>query len=517
MAELYESPDLPPQLSTLIAGFNRLSDDAHIEKLFYLQKINFVMQQDPANPTFINWRNQLGESGLEAQLQRYSIHRDSPAQLHSIEFANAVTHFMPSKLSSPNVSFYTGMQSRDLLFVADTTPDSIKMYISINHEIMASYNQNVTLQEKMTRHQHFLALSYGKIDAIQGLVQQNFAEYQTKVLGSGEGNNKNFIFNIDGEDSKAIIRVESRNNLGREQILQTHEVSEYFSEDYVTLMVPFNDKGEIFYQPVVISELAKQGDLYSHAQSLAQGDPKHNLDRAQFLFKQFNDFSLKLMASGHYHPDIKLSNFLLDGDRLLVSDRKTFINNLIVKGNEILTSPAYATPEFKSGISFTTDENGVSHPKFNLSAYKTNLDMRASMSYQTGMALKEFMLASQVVPFNEDNQDDRNNKFSKWVPLTKFMSNPDNKAQNMSVLVQELTRLKPEDRLPIQHFQSLLDQAHLKPDKFMAKLEQLAPKEKLSNYSEMKLITEILTATQSTPELKGQMQQLATMEIPTGD
>lgn len=87
---------------------------------------------------------------------------------------------------------------------------------------MNNYDQNLLLQEKVRRSQYFLALVYAKIDAIEGVVKQNFKEYQTSALGKPDGNNRNFIFSIEGEANKMVIRVEDRSSLGKEQDLQTH-------------------------------------------------------------------------------------------------------------------------------------------------------------------------------------------------------------------------------------------------------------------------------------------------------
>lgn len=73
-----------------------------------------------------------------------------------------------------------------------------------------------------------MRLVYAKADAIQGFVQQEFAEYQTKVLGNPKGNNKNFRFTINGKGApdETVVRVEDRNSVGKEQVLQAHPVIE---------------------------------------------------------------------------------------------------------------------------------------------------------------------------------------------------------------------------------------------------------------------------------------------------
>ncbi len=55
-------------------------------------------------------------------------------------------------------------------------------------------------------------------------------------------NNVNFFLNIDGEPEPLVIRVEDRTDLDDEADLQSHPVAEHFSEDYVTVMMPFKNE-----------------------------------------------------------------------------------------------------------------------------------------------------------------------------------------------------------------------------------------------------------------------------------
>ena len=481
------------KLLKLVKAYNVLDDkpadmNTDIDRLFYLQKINYFIQGLPPNPQFISWRNQLGDSGLESNLQRYGIHRDSSPLLQSIEFANAVRHF-PTDVESSEQSLYKAMSERDKLFKDESTAEQArKSYVQMNRAIMKQYDNDPKLQEKIIRSKHFLGLSYAKVDAIQGLVQQDFNEYQTEVLGSSEGHNKNFTFNIDGETNQVVIRVEDRNTLGREQVLQSHEVSHYFSEDYATIMVPFKEGATTAYKPVVVSEFAKEGDLLGHATILSSKNPIEKIEKVQHFFGKLNDFCLKLMESGHYHPDIKLSNFLTDGDRIFLSDRKTITNNIKPKVNDILSSPLYGAPEFRKCLN--RDEEGEVIG-YNVEARRTSLDMPSYMSFQMGMALKEFMLNSKAIPCDEK---ELNKKLQAESPIIQGMSNPSNELKNISVLIQELTRPAPIDRLKIKDFQSLLSQIQLPPEQFMAELEKLSPKEQLTTNGALQKFTEALRA-----------------------
>ncbi|ARB93844.1 hypothetical protein [Legionella longbeachae] len=483
------------KLIELVSKYNEISDEeeyVELKRLFYLQKINYLTQHSTINK-IIQWRNQPGKNGLESHLQKYQIHRDSSKILQSIEFANAVScvfsPLRPLQVTSLT-DFYKAMQERDKLFTNDPTKENIAKYIEYNQTIKAYYQQNQQLQEKIQRHMYYLSLAYAKVDAIQGFVHEEFDEYQTEVLGNPKSNNKNFTFNIDGEPISIVIRVEDRHTMGKEQQLQTHQVSEYFSEDYVTIMVPFlNDDDETMHQPVVISEFGTKGDLARYAEKLKGRDPKEISKQTLNFMAKLSDFCTKLMDSGHYHPDIKLSNFLTDGERLIVSDRKTITDKKDPKVNEISTSPAYGAPEYQRCL--RAGSIGL-----NFRAFSTKLDMPSYMSFQVGTALKEFMLKSNLIPFNEESEKDFEQKFVKWQLLSKFVISPPatNEVTNLSLLVQELTRENSKDRLPIRHFQTLLEKVTSSADTFIQEVEKLSPASKLSSYEDLELIRTILTA-----------------------
>ncbi|KTD06604.1 protein kinase domain containing protein [Legionella gratiana] len=497
------------KLIDLITSYNKISDkeeNSELRRLFYLQKINYLTKYS-TNHVIIQWKNQFDKNGLESHLQKYGVHRDSSLLLQSIEFANAVSRLSPPLRGSSGLSqtdFYKAMQERDKLFTNDPIQENIANYIQCNQIIKAYYQQDQQLQEKVQRNLYYLSLVYAKVDAIQGFVHQEFSEYQTEVLGNPEGNNKNFTFTIESEPVKTVIRVEDRNTIGKEQQLQTYQVSEYFSEDYATIMIPFlNDDSETAYQPVVISEFASKGDLARYAEKLKGQDQKDILEQTVFFISKLGDFCTKLMDSGHYHPDIKLSNFLTDGKRLIVSDRKTITAKKNPKVNEISSSPTYGAPEYQKCL--RTGSLGL-----NFRAFTTTLDMPSYMSFQVGAALKEFMLKSNLIPYDEQSEEDFKAKFSKWQSLSKFANPqpPTNELKNISVLVQELTRQNSKDRLPIKHFQILLKKVTLSPDSFMQELEKLSPASKLSSSEYVEDIRTILTADTLDEKLEEKLGQM---------
>ncbi len=487
------------KLVGLIHAYNGLTEDMNVEKLFTLQKICYFLQKTPLTPELIEWRNEFGQDGLEAHLQHYGIHRDGSQLLQTIEFADAVCGYAPeTEISSP--SLYSSMTERDDMLKIDSNPETLTAYIKHNQAIMAHFDNDLTLQEKTQRHLNFLALTYGKIDAIQGIVEQQFSEYQTSTLGNPEGNNKNFIFNLGTKDENVVIRVENRANLGKEQVLQTQEVSKYFSEDYATVMVPFKVDEEINYQPVVISELAKKGDLATYATTLAGLGNRQVVQSAQDFFTQLNDFCLKLMESGHYHPDIKLSNFLTDGERVIVSDRKTIIDKKLPKATEINSSPLYGAPEYQACIASSGNA-------LNAKAGRTTLDMPSYMAYQIGMALKQFMFLGLGV--NNDEQ-----KYLEWAPFSNHVKAPTNELNNIAILIQELTRANPPDRLTIKDFNTLFTQSlSMSHDEFMQELERLSPRANLSTMPGIGLLEEALNTNGLSPDLKLKLGEFTSQSL----
>jgi hypothetical protein len=247
------------------------------------------------------------------------------------------------------------------------------------------------------------------LDAVQGLVEQDFAEYDTKVLGNPDGNNKNFIFTVS-EQEKLVIRVEDRSTLGREQQLQMHQVSEYFSEDYATLMVPVEVDGDTEYR-------------------------------------------------------------------------------------QCLT----VTPEGETILNM-------------LKATKTILDMPSYMSYQMGMALKEFVFRSNLVPVEENKEEEA---FIEWGSVSSMIKNPSKELQNLSVLIEELTRTKPEERLSVANLNNLIKQIALPPKQFLQELAKSSPvsaQNRQRDQENVQLIDSVIKDDQISPDQKKQLADIPNLK-----
>jgi serine/threonine protein kinase len=504
MPNLLSSPEgLPPKLKSYIAKYNALLNDEEptkeneLRKLFYLQQINNHIFELPAQTEIAKWKNEVGKNSLEEHLQKYGIYRDSSILLQSIKLAIAVREVLDldplDRTQSSGLPLYAAMRTRNqALQQEEPTNENLNTFAENNLAILQQYNSDIDLQAKIKRHERILSLTYAKIDAIQGFVEQNFAEYQSKPLGDQTGNNKNYTLSVEGESERVVIRVEDREQMGAESTLQTHEVSSYFSEDYAAFMMPVTVNGANTIRPIVISEMAKEAglDAYSRKlQSVTSAHPEIAVQNAQHFFTQLNDFCTKLMDAGYYHPDIKLSNFLTDGEKIIISDRKTLIKKKEPTAAEILSTPRFAAPEYMSCFDGQMVMNG-------LVAKSTKLNMPSYMSYQMGMALKEFMYNSLGVGVID------------LEPLVSKVKNPSKEILNISLLIQELTRDNPKDRLAIKDFQTLMEKIDLSPKEFQEEVEKALPIDKLSTQNSILAIREFATVDIISPELLEKIENI---------
>jgi hypothetical protein len=460
--------ELPEELNSAIKAYNQVSKAYSIKKLFYLQKINYHVREfmAKAHQSVIEWYHQDEAWGFERHLQRFGIHRDSSELLQSIEFAQAVALRSEHSSHGADKSFHQSLRDRDKTFLATnkTEDDTIKEYCENNLRIWGFYSNDEELKTTVLRQINFLALIYAKTEAIQGLVEQRFEGYTSKAMSAHPSNNQNFIFTVN--DNKLVIRVEDRNSLGKDRQLQTYPVSNYFIEEYALLMVPFGEEQQKVYHPVVISEFAKQGNLKIYARSLSKKNDEDIFKKTVDIFEQMSDFCLKLKESGHYHPDIKLTNFLVHDDKLRISDRKTLINIERPKASLVCSSYNFAPPEYQD--CFNSLNNGLVVAKAS-KIQTTYVDMNSFMSYQLGRALKAFMLESLNPSFDKDNKalDDQ--------PITDLIPRTNVRVRNLSALIQALTQKKSTERLSIENFKVLLKKIKYSELEFSSQLNTFTP------------------------------------------
>lgn len=487
-----------PELRDLVQSYNQLNpQEQGLECVFLLQKINHYLETCHPDSSLQNWCMAVGVNSWEAHLQRYGISRDGSTLVKNIQFATAVRQHAP--VAPPtHMDYFAALQERNALLSSTwsgITDDEMARYIQYNQIIINKYEQDPNLQDKFLRSRYFLSLCYAKMEAIKGVVDQGFEIFQTSPLGK-QVNNKNFTLEVEGEEKQLVLRVEDRDSLLNEQVLQTFPVSDYFSEEYYTIMLPFRTGYLTTYRPVVLSEFVEQGALDAYAVTLQPLSPIEVTLEVQRIFNLLSDFCLKLMASDHYHPDIKLSNFLTDGQTIKVSDRKNITSKINPNGTEITSTVAFAPPEFQACL------NNLKTAISPVKASKITMDMPKFMSYQMGMALKEFLLSTMIM--KEITMD----IFMEWTHISNLSQGTTRSQNNLFVLVQELTRARPNDRLSIENFQNLLNKIHLPHHVFLEEVEKVSPRLALSNHQVLAVIEAVLNTSVLSPELEQQWNQI---------
>ena len=98
--------------------------------------------------------------------------------------------------------------------------------------------------------------------------------------------------------------------------------------------------------------------------------------------------------------------------------------------------------------------------------------------------------------------------YTQWVPVTTIIKQPSKVQKNLFILIQELTRHHPQDRLSIEHFQRLLTQIHLPPNAFLVEVEALSPRTQLLHAQEIELMQQILDTPELTPSLQKKWDEL---------
>ena len=250
-----------------------------------------------------------------------------------------------------------------------------------------------------------------------------------------------------------------------------------------------------------LSEYVEAGSLYDYSASLIDASQADVTRDAQHFFTLVSDFCIKLMESGHYHPDIKLSNILTDGNTIKISDRKHISDKKQPLAIEIASSPIYAPPEFLACLNKTKTR------VMPIMGSQITMDMPSFMSYQVGMALKEFLLnATEVEGLTEE-------LYLNWIPITAIAKNSSRTQKNLFALVQELTRSNPKDRMPIEIFQTLLTKIKLPHTVFLREIEEIFPQSALSQARELVIIQQILEAPVLTPKLLQEWDELEKKDI----
>ena len=245
-----------------------------------------------------------------------------------------------------------------------------------------------------------------------------------------------------------------------------------------------NKQNIVEYKPVFLCQFAKQGNLADIAKSLQGTNPKHFAAITSHYFNQLTDLCTGLIHAEVYHPDIKLTNFLIDDNRLLISDRKTLIDTENCKANTLRSSPSYAPQEYVNCI--------TRYATFNAKAYTTSINLPQFMAYQLGMALKEFLILTQQDEIDQEAFRDHTH------PAVDYFKNPERSIVNLSALIQELTREDASKRMSIKQMKQLLTFRNHPTHIFYQEMEKVLPSSSLGIQKEVDEINELYCARSQT-------------------
>ena len=481
-------------LHQLVKEFNLLQDTDHVQRLFYLQKINYLLNNISLTHPLYTWLNQSGPESWLDHLSAYNINPDASFFLKGIQFAQAVAlHAKDIAVGDNSKNEYQLMQERDNFLKLQSFNECGIRYPELCHQLANLVQTDKRIKEIVENQTAILAFAKPKLDSIKGKKAESSdlptPSYKTVELGD-QVNNFNFKFKMGGFKDPFVFRVEDRAELGIEQDLHSFPVSKYFIEDFAVFIGAF--KGEIFsidHKPIVLSQFANQGNLADVAKRLKGQRLNAIVPIANHYFSQLGDFCTKLMETNTYHPDIKLSNFLVHNNLIRISDRKTLIKNANPLVGGLRSSPVYAPEEFNNCI----DDEGEDYAP---SAWSTHVNMPQFMAYQLGMALKEFLILTQLdeIPSIDDF---RNPDFN----AAYYFQSPPKQIINLSLLIQELTRAEPSKRLSISQFQRLLNYRNLSTELFYAEIEKILPSSTLGIQEDIDKIAELLNANLSGEEL----------------
>ncbi|WP_454783983.1 LegK7 family Dot/Icm T4SS effector kinase [Legionella sp. WA2024007413] len=451
------------RLRRLIQEFNKIPAEDVVQRLFQLQKINYSINSTPIFEGEYKWLAATDKDSWQAHLKAFGINPDGSFFFKGFQFAKAVAQQIDAseiKMMEPREDLYELMQKRDTLLKSGEPFSQVKsQFLAISYRLNQLAERDTILKKSLDEHKQILRLAKRKISAIKGESDLQSSEYKTEPLGEKHVNNYNFKFKMK-RWKDLVIRVEDRNDLGFEQDLHSFPVAKYFINDAALFMMQFKteDNKEIEYKPVVISQFAEQGSLVDVAKKLKGQSQQTIAAITKYYFSQINDFCLKLQQAGAYHPDIKLTNFLVHKNKLLVSDRKTFVRSPKPLANDLRSTPRYAPPQY---LACLDDECENYTP----TARTTRIDVKQLMSYQIGKALKEFLIVTQLGRLPEKSREEKSNVLAHF-------HKPYRAITNLTILVDELTRFEEGKRLTIEQFQRLLPYINHETDFFYQQLEQ---------------------------------------------
>lgn len=484
------------ELHALVKAFNAIPEEHHVQRLFMLQKIDSALHQAEMNKALFTWYNHArvdeGSSGIEETLQEYGIQLTASFFLRRVQFALAVKQHAGHVSLTPaeeetcsNVADEQRLLAEHQQLLTASAPRKYlePLYVQSSLKMAHLATTLDAVLRRKDKHTSLFSQAGNKIRQIRDKPLNPFGHfnYEVKPLGNEQNNNFNYIVRFDDDSAPLVMRVTSQESLSLDQKLNSETVSKYFNEEYAQFMHVFNHEGSSTYMSVVLGNFANQGDLQNVAKTLYKRQTANPRQKPQLIggttthyFRQIANLLIELEKVSVWHPDIKLTNFLSHDDRVVVSDRKTFIETPTPIAEEMGTTVMYAAPEFAECM----NRAGTA-----LVATKatTEIPMQPHMAWQVGLALKEFMLTAirghklkrtlskaEKAVFAEAMD-------TQGYDISKLLPNPGYQVQNLWLLADELTHTKAERRLSLAAFQKLLTHVNQPPLQFAAQLEKEKP------------------------------------------
>ena len=153
-------------------------------------------------------------------------------------------------------------------------------------------------------------------------------EHQISFLGGG--NSKNFkVVRIDGSEAE-VLKVDYRLDASRraESHLRSQlsdRLTPMYADRQTTYIIPSKDPkkpSKIICRTLLVTQYCHGGGLDAFAEKL--NDIK-KLENACPVFEQMSSTFLRIQEAGCFFPDAKLSNWLIDGDKVQIADTKSFL------------------------------------------------------------------------------------------------------------------------------------------------------------------------------------------------
>ena len=203
-------------LRALVTQFNSIPTTDDIQRLFYLQKINYLLNTMELNDKLFEWLNNPGVEGWLMQLEQYSINPYAAFSFKGIQFAQAIAIRAQDKTErDDSKDEYYWMQKRDNLLKNNSYEECQDEYIALSCQLDELAKNTKRIKDMVSNHSKILHAVKPKLDAIQGKKPSesntSAPSYKTKILGE-KINNYNFELTMEGWDKPFVLCVEDEMN-----------------------------------------------------------------------------------------------------------------------------------------------------------------------------------------------------------------------------------------------------------------------------------------------------------------